>query len=947
MHGNILALYTDIGAPTDVLDPSSHVTTLYTRFSEQKPGPIDGKPFNGFPPAFYNSNGSRVNGYYSNNNVVGSTPSPIHTNVSATTTSNNITDAQIVYGDLGSLVVGTGIPAGSYVGLIAGMAAGKHAATTKGTGFALIDCNGNAVNPTSTISGGTITLQQTPLTKTVSVSIAQGATTVIDSSIMWYEGGKQLTDPAGVGLPPNGAYVGHVVPGASYTIVDSFGDPMPTQAAMTQITRGAYESPSASPDYPLYKDSYSNIAGGQAGILGNITNFTGTLSTTSMTITSVSSVTNLQVGNTITGTGIPSNTSITAVGTNTITISAFPTVSGSQTISSYLPGLLQIRMYDYGSKTTNGFLLQCVVAGKVDAAGTITGATSTGYSIYPTNVSQYFTLGGSIPQGVGPFFTVINGTATNVPFSANSDGTVNLTALAATAATINPGGAVWVNLGGFPHSDGIQMLNGQGLFVDHCGFFSLDTDAYFIEPTQQADSVIADCHCRQCFITGGPTWWFNINYHNGPLSFSKGNMMGGMYLNPWTSSPTYNQWVPYIQNQVLIDSTGISNPVGTQVQTNINGTRPRGTRWVENILGPQNNQNTNPTYPDALAGGNNNMVYVNFGCGVASDAQYLKGIQNQFNNIFNTDGITTVTNLNAGTAYSSITVTPGIPYTLQPYDVIFVVQPQSSTTGQSNSRMFVVGPNAVAQGSNTINVMDTEGNNTSTNQGTFPVINTTPTVTIASGANVYTPYSDAGKIMGWGFDWHGFDRMLSSYALVGGSKLVSGTSFVYVDALPGQINNSSGTPVTGTYPDGTSLPVYVPANGDTLTIQSSTPLAASSTTGPNSQTLTITGPATLVTSGTYAGTMAIPVSPALNFPYEKGAPVIFNNYSPTWRGNPISINQSVMNARFALMGMGPSDARTWIRCWGNYAQSDRVNQLTNKSKIGSSGYDAYGLYMGA
>lgn len=883
MHNNITMGYTDVSAPTDCWDPASGSTAVYSRFQEQKPSPIDGKPFNGLPPSYFNNGGSHVNGYYYNN--------PGRTDASATAASGatQVTDGAITYGDMGAPIQsGGGIPVGAFVGPLIGLPAGKKPGpTTKGSGFNLVDWNGNPLATNGTVAG--ITLVSTPVSTTTTVSIAKSATTVTDSTIQWFHQGQQLTDPAGLGLPLNGIFVGHVTPGVSYNIVDSTGTAYPTNAAMTSITRNqnlatpdGYAFPTQLQDYAAYKTTYTALAGGEAGVLGNTSGPGGTA----------------------------------------------------------LPTFAQVRMHDYQASSahtsiSNAFLLQCVVEGAVDSAGTISGANSLGYNAYPTSSATYNGTK-TQPQGAGPFFTVTNGVASELSFTLHTDGTVNLTALASSAAGL----AVWVNLGGFPHADGIQMLAGQGLFVDHCVFLNLDVDDYFIEPSVVADGVISNDHCRQSYLEGGPLWWFNVDFHNGPLNFNKPNMMGGLYPDPTTGT-----WKNFIHNQVLIDTTNASGQgANTQVTTNINGTRPRGSRWVENVLGPLSD---GTTYPKGLSG-NDCMIYSNAGTMIGSDAQYIKGVQNQYGSIFSADTITTSAALNAGTAYSTISFSGTLTHALAPGDVIFVVEPQNGN-GQSASRMFVVGPSTVSTSASSINVVSTEG--TSVNTGTFPVINTTPATvlgsgTMASGANIYTPYTDVGAIVGWSFDWHGFERMMNANALL--SKAVAvGNTTIYVDALPG----------SGTYPSGAALPGYTPNIGvDTITVVSSTPSSTPSATPPPSQTFTISGAITSTGSG-----WAIPVSAASTIAAKTSSTVFFNAYTPTWHGNAIALSQSTLNTRYGggsgYMGMGSSDARTWIRAWGNVIKTANGAPIVNPGKVNSNtsygptsgnytGYDVNGLYIG-
>jgi hypothetical protein len=64
-----------------------------------------------------------------------------------------------------------------------------------------------------------------------------------------------------------------------------------------------------------------------------VTNFTGTTAIGSPTVTAVSSVAGLVVGQPITGTGIPALTTIIAIGTTTITLSANATAAGTPTLT--------------------------------------------------------------------------------------------------------------------------------------------------------------------------------------------------------------------------------------------------------------------------------------------------------------------------------------------------------------------------------------------------------------------------------------------------------------------------------------------------------------------------------------------------------------------------------------------------------------------------------------
>jgi hypothetical protein len=68
--------------------------------------------------------------------------------------------------------------------------------------------------------------------------------------------------------------------------------------------------------------------------VGSNINFTATTTVGSAVLSAVSSVVGLQIGQIVTGTGIPANSTIIAVGTDTVTLSAVATAAGTGTAVS-------------------------------------------------------------------------------------------------------------------------------------------------------------------------------------------------------------------------------------------------------------------------------------------------------------------------------------------------------------------------------------------------------------------------------------------------------------------------------------------------------------------------------------------------------------------------------------------------------------------------------------
>jgi hypothetical protein len=66
----------------------------------------------------------------------------------------------------------------------------------------------------------------------------------------------------------------------------------------------------------------------------SITSFTGTVVTSSTTITGITNASSLNIGMTVSGTGIPDDTFITTVTSNSATLSNTPTTAGSPTLSA-------------------------------------------------------------------------------------------------------------------------------------------------------------------------------------------------------------------------------------------------------------------------------------------------------------------------------------------------------------------------------------------------------------------------------------------------------------------------------------------------------------------------------------------------------------------------------------------------------------------------------------
>jgi hypothetical protein len=793
------------------------------------------------------------------------------------------------------------------------------------------------------------------------VTVTSGSSTVADSFITY---GDSILTGSGespiIGRPiqpipgviPAGTFVGPITglpgspkatdTGTSFTMVDSWGNPVNAQGNATTITleatpptRSAAATTTNTTDTLISCTSIAWYEKGRSVTLNSDSypiGFVGDVTAGSSFTLVDAGGSPLEAGEIVTNVVLGTYNFISLIQDYENTLySQLVTSIGSGTVA--LGTLAKLYMHDAGSGTPQQYLLECVKAGTIDTqgGGLISGACSSGYSTY-NGVPNVYTSNGVTITETGPFFTVSDGNASNASYTIKSDGTILFSS--------NGGQAVWVNTGGFPHSDGLQMISGNGLYVDHCGIFDVDACPYFLEPAGTGVAPVSTAHCRESYICGGSQRWFDIENHFGPLNFSQGSTAGGIYLDP-----TDSLWKTYIPNQVLVDTTGVSGTQYSQVSTNMDGTRPRGARIVENWLGPNSGKGQ---YPLKLSGINQGMIYGNAGTMVGSDAQFIKGIQNQYGNVFNSDGITTSGTLTSGAAVSSIAIHEGsgCPYALQPYDVIYVCTPQDAN-GQSTSRMFVVGPSAVAVNSPSINVMNTEG--VGTNTGTFPVINTTPTITIPAGAKIYctpgpsndgTTFSDVGLILAGQFNWNVFDRILTGTSALANAlskdkngNLIPGQTAFTIDFLP--------------EPTGATFQLNP---GDQIIIESVTASADPSSTPPTRQTFTVYQTVT-------SGSTVIHTNEAATFPFEKGAIIYLPTFTPTWRGSSAAISQSICNTRYGggsgYMGQNQVDARTWPRLWNNVSANAPNVELVNDEKVNPNpsgnytGYDTKGLYIGS
>lgn len=781
--------------------------------------------------------------------------------------------------------------------------------------------NASARTDTATVTAGSSIVADASITFGDSAETGTGNSPVI---------GRPLQPVAGV--IPAGTFVGPIngLPsspkssstGTGFTMVDAWGNPVNALGNASSITLQATPptrtatASATSTSTTISCTSISWYEKGRAVTLNNQSYSTGYVGNvtpgTSFTLVDASGEP-LQPGVAVTSVTLGAYTFISLTqGYNCVGYSTL--VGQSVTVGTFA----KLYYHDASSGTQQQYVLECVSPGTVDSTGggNIKGACSSGFSTF-----------NGVPNSgeTSAFFTVSGGNASDAVYTINSDGTVSF--------GTNGGNAVWVNTGGIPHSDGLQMLAGSGLYVDHSGLFDIDSCPYFLEPSVNGAIPVSNAHCRQSYICGGSLKWFDLEVHNGPMNFSPGNPMGGIYLDPADSI-----WKTYIPNQVLIDTTGVSGTVNKQTSTNLDGTRPRGARFVENWLGPQNSKNA--SYPTQLAGANLGMIYNNAGAMVGSDAQWIKGIQNQYDNVFNTDGITTSADLTSGTVLTSVPISEagGCPYALQPYDYIYVCTPQDAN-GQSTSRMFVVGPNPVSVGATSINIMNTEG--VGVNTGTFPVISATPEVTIAAGANIYccpgqnngsTAFSDVGLILAGQFDWNAFDRILTGTSALAKALQTNKDGTV----VPGQ---TAFTIAFLPEPPGAPFTLNV---GDQIIIESVTASKTPSATPPTRQTFTMAQAAG-------SGATVLNTNEAATFPFEKGAIIYLPTFTPTWRGASATINQTVCNTRYGggsgYMGMGSTDARTWPRVWNN-VRADTLQELINPGKVSKSGFDSKGLYVG-
>jgi hypothetical protein len=276
----------------------------------------------------------------------------VSTTGTATSGSNILTNIQSTNGLLiGQPITGANIPAGATITALGTTApfsitmSGPAFYNSAGTIFTALTTSGSNVLASvsslaelmvgQTITGTgipantVITAFPTPVTFTFNAITANGSNVLTSvSSTTGLAAGQALT---GTGIPAN-------------TVITAIGTNTVTMSANATATITSAETVSAVSTYvAMSANATATITSVEAvsalatvvAISQNATatltpaSFKGTTTSASNVLTAVSSVAGLAVGQALLGTGIPANTVITAVGTNTVTMSANATAAGT------------------------------------------------------------------------------------------------------------------------------------------------------------------------------------------------------------------------------------------------------------------------------------------------------------------------------------------------------------------------------------------------------------------------------------------------------------------------------------------------------------------------------------------------------------------------------------------------------------------------------------------
>jgi hypothetical protein len=267
-------------------------------------------------PAFYNSAGTIF--------------TALTTSGSNLLTSVSSTSGLVV----GQPVAGAGIPTGTTIAAFP-LAVSFNALTTSGSNVLASVSSlaelmvGQTITGTGIPANTVITAFPTPVTFTFNAITANGSNVLTSvSSTTGLAAGQALT---GTGIPAN-------------TVITAIGTNTVTMSANATATITSAETVSAVSTYvAMSANATATITSVEAvsalatvvAISQNATatltpaSFKGTTTSASNVLTAVSSVAGLAVGQALLGTGIPANTVITAVGTNTVTMSANATAAGT------------------------------------------------------------------------------------------------------------------------------------------------------------------------------------------------------------------------------------------------------------------------------------------------------------------------------------------------------------------------------------------------------------------------------------------------------------------------------------------------------------------------------------------------------------------------------------------------------------------------------------------
>lgn len=144
--------------------------------------------------------------------------------------------------------------------------------------------------------------------------------------------------------------------------------------------------------------STSTYAGAVAAMsrdLQGCFNFTGTTTLGSDQLTGVSSLGTMQVGSILSGTGIPTGTTVLAILGNTITMSATATAAGTPTVTAYGAATSEMRYQTLGTAPNRVFVVQW-----------------TGFKNYSTNVDMSLNFQIQLTEAPGGVINVVYGNCT-------------------------------------------------------------------------------------------------------------------------------------------------------------------------------------------------------------------------------------------------------------------------------------------------------------------------------------------------------------------------------------------------------------------------------------------------------------------------------------------------------------------------------------------------------